>query len=333
MMQVSAKAMALHSDALVIDGLNISHWSDEVVYRHLREGGITAINASVAVWEGTKQTLQNIGRFYRDFAVYSQYIRPVTSVADIHAAKREGKTGVILGFQNSSPIEEDLDLVEVFYRLGVRVIQITYNDLNFVGAGCYERKDVGLSQFGVDLVAEMNRLGMVVDLSHVGYKTTMDAIDVSKDPVWFSHANPMALKEHCRNKTDEQVKFLVSKGGVVGVNIFPPFLKKGYDSTLTDVIDIFDYWVQVAGIDHVSVGLDFTENQSEEWFHWLMWGKRKGSTVTPLELPLKLPAGITRADEMPNLTEGLVGRGYSDEAVRKILGGNVLRLFERVWRS
>jgi membrane dipeptidase len=324
--------MQLHSGAVVIDGLNISHWSDETVYRHLQEGGITATNASVAVWEGTRQTLQNIGRFYRDFEVYSKYIRPVTSVADIHAAKREGKAGIIFGFQNSSPIEEDLDLVEVFFRLGVRVIQITYNDLNFVGAGCYERNDVGLSQFGVDLVAEMNRLGMVVDLSHVGYKTTMDAIEVSKYPVWFSHANPMALKEHCRNKTDEQVKFLVSKGGVVGVNIFPPFLKKAYDSTLEDVIDVFDYWVQVAGIDHVSVGLDFTENQSEDWFHWLMSGKRKGSMVTPLRLPLKLPAGITRADQMPNLTEGLLKRGYSTESIRKILGENVLRLFETVWQ-
>jgi membrane dipeptidase len=331
-MKLSPQAAKLHSDAIVIDGLNISHWSDEVVYRHLREGGITAINASVAVWEGAKQTMQNIGRFYRDFANYSQYIRPVTSVADIRAAKREGKTGIIFGFQNSSPIEEDLDLVEVFYRLGVRVIQITYNDLNFVGAGCYERKDVGLSQFGVDLVQEMNRLGMVVDLSHVGYQTTMEAIEVSAQPVWFSHANPMALKQHCRNKTDNQVKFLVSKGGVVGVNIFPPFLKKGYDSTLEDVIDVFDYWVQVAGIDHVSVGLDFTENQTDEWFRWLMSGKRKDSMVTPLELPLKLPRGISRADEMPNLTQALVTRGYSEGDIRKILGENVLRLFEQVWR-
>lgn len=333
MMPLTTQAAKLHEDAIVIDGLNISHWSDEVVYRHLREGGITAINASVAVWEGAKQTMQNIGRFYKDFATYSQYIRPVTSVAEIRKAKEEGRTGVIFGFQNSSPIEEDLDLVEVFYRLGVRVIQITYNDLNFVGAGCYERRDVGLSEFGVEMVKEMNRLGMVVDLSHVGFQTTMEAIDVSAQPVWFSHANPMALKQHPRNKTDEQVKFLVSKGGVVGVNIFPPFLKKGYEATLEDVIDVFDYWVQIAGIDHVSVGLDFTENQTNEWFHWLMSGKRKDSMVTPLELPLKLPQGITRADEMPNLTQGLVSRGYSEADIRKILGENVLSLFAQVWRD
>lgn len=333
MAQISSEARNLHSQAIVIDGLNISRWGDEIVYRHLREGGISAINASVAVWEGTKQTLQNIGRFYKDFQTYSNYIRPVRSISDIHAAKKEGKTGVILGFQNTSPIEEDLDLIEVFYNLGIRVIQITYNDLNFVGAGCYERNDVGLSQFGVEVVKEMNRLGIVVDLSHVGYKTTMDAIEVSSKPVWFSHANPMALKEHCRNKTDEQVKFLVSKGGLVGVNIFPPFLKKGYESTLEDVIDVFDHWVQVAGIDHVSVGLDFTENQSEEWFRWLMSGKRKDSPVYPLELPLKLPQGITRADEMPNLTEALLKRKYSEESVKKIMGQNILRLFEKVWRE
>ncbi len=333
MTPISREAARLHADAVVIDGLNISHWSDEEVYRHLREGGITAINASVAVWEGARQTMQNIARFYRDFANFDQFIRPVTSVADIYKAKEEGKTGIIFGFQNSSPIEDDLDLVEVFYRLGVRVIQITYNDLNFVGAGCYERQDVGLSQFGVDLVREMNRLGMVVDLSHVGYQTTMDAIETSTQPVWFSHANPMALKQHPRNKTDEQVKFLVSKGGVVGVNIFPPFLKKGSDATLEDVVEVFDYWVQVAGIDHVSVGLDFTENQTNEWFHWLMSGKRKDSMVTPLELPLKLPRGITRADEMPNLTQALMTRGYAEDEIRKILGGNVLRLFEQVWRA
>ncbi len=332
-MRADAAALELHRRSIVIDGLNISRWGDADVYRHLHEGGITAINASLAVWEGTQEALQNIGRFYRDFDRFHQWIRPVARVADIHAAKREKRVGIIFGFQNSSPIEEDLNLVEIFYRLGVRVIQITYNDLNFVGAGCYERNDVGLSQFGVDLVKEMNRLGMVIDLSHVGYKTTMDAIEVSEQPVWFSHANPMALREHCRNKTDEQVKALVAKGGVVGANIFPPFLKKGYESKLEDVVEVLDYWVQVAGIDHVSVGLDFTENQTEEWFHWLMAGKRKDSTVYPLKLPLKLPEGITRSDEMPNLTQALMGRGYSEEDIRKIMGLNVLRLFERVWKD
>ena len=332
-MEPSSEAKELHRRSIIIDGLNVSRWGDEEVYRHLHEGGITAINATVAVWEGSKQTLQNIGRFYRDFETYSKWIRPVASLADLHAAKRDNRVGVVFGFQNSSPIEDDLHLVEVFHRLGVRVIQLAYNDLNYAGAGCYERQDVGLSKFGVDLVKEMNRLGMVVDLSHVGHRTTMDAIELSEHPVWFSHANPRVLCEHPRNKTDDQVRALVARGGVVGANIFPAFLKRGYDSTLDDVLDTIEYWVELAGIEHVSIGLDFTENQSEEWFRWLMAGKRLDSPVFRLKLPLRLPNGIERADEMSNLTAGLLGRGYSHEEVQKILGLNVLRLFEQVWKE
>ena len=255
------------------------------------------------------------------------------SVAEIHRAKQENRVGIILGFQNSTPIEDDLNLVEVFYRLGVRVIQLTYNDLNFVGSGCYERQDTGLSQFGVDLIQEMNRLGIVIDLSHVGYLTSQEAIERSEHPVWFSHVNPTALREHPRNNTDEQVKALAAKGGVVGANIFPAFLKRGYDSTLDDFLDVIDHWVQIAGVDHVAFGLDFTENQSADWFHWIMAGKRRDSTVQPLELPLKLPQGIQRADEIPNITEGLLKRGYSEADVQKILGLNVLRLFEQIWND
>ena len=332
-MGTESEAKQLHERSMVIDGLNVSRWGEEAVYRHLHEGGLTAINATVAVWEGTQGTLRNIARFYKDFDSYSRYIRQVTCLDDIRRAKEEGRVGIIFGFQNSSPIEDDLDLVEVFHRLGVRAIQITYNDLNLVGAGCYERQDVGLSQFGVDLVAEMNRLGMVVDLSHVGHRTTMDAIETSEDPVWFSHTNPKRLCDHPRNKTDDEVKALVAKGGIVGANSFPTFLARGYDSTLEDVLDVVDYWVDLVGIDSVGIGLDFTELHTKEWFNWLMAGKLKGSTVFPLPYPIPLPAGITRADEMPNLTAGLAGRGYSEEDVQKIMGLNVFRLFERVWKE
>ena len=332
-MEMDSRGKELHRRSIVIDGLNVSRWGEEQVYRHLHEGGLTAINATVAVWEGTQGTLRNIARLYKDLGRYPHYIRQVNCLADIRKARDEGRVGIIFGFQNSSPIEDDLDLVEVFHRLGVRTIQITYNDLNLVGAGCYERQDVGLSQFGVDLVTEMNRVGMVIDLSHVGHRTTMDAIESSTDPVWFSHANPKQLCDHPRNKTDEEVKALVAKGGVVGANSFPTFLAHGYDSTLEDVLDVIDYWVDLVGIDQVGIGLDFTELHTSEWFHWLMAGKRKDSTVFPLPYPIPLPTGLTRADEMPNLTAGLLRRGYSEEDVQKVMGINVLRLFEMVWKE
>jgi len=325
-------ATTLHNRSLVIDGLSASRWGSRNVYQHLHEGGVTAVNASLVLWEGMQQTMQTIGRMYRDFETFDEWIRPVTKIEDIHAAKRENRVGIIFGFQNSSPLEGDLNLVEVYYRLGVRVIQITYNDLNYVGAGCYERRDVGLSQFGVDLIQEMNRLGMVVDLSHVGYQTTMDAIEISEQPVWISHANPKALKDHPRNKTDGQVKALVAKGGVIGANIFPPFFKREYDATLEDFLDVIEYWVSVAGIDQVALGLDFTEDQSQEWADWMMLGKRR-DMVVPLEMPVKMPEGIARADEMPNITAGLLRRGYTETEVQKILGLNILGLFEKVWKE
>jgi membrane dipeptidase len=327
------QASKLHRDSIVIDGLNISRWGEPDVYRHLHEGGLTAVHASLATWETKDETLKKIGQMYRDFEQFKEWIRPVHRIADIHAAKEENRVGLFFGFQNSSPLEGDLDMVEIFHRLGVRIIQITYNDLNYAGAGCYERQDIGLSQFGVELVEEMNRLGMVVDLSHVGYKTTMEAIETSKDPVWFSHANPSALYEHVRNKTDEQVQALVAKGGVVGANIFPPFLKKGQQSTIEDLLDILDHWVRIAGIDHVSIGLDYTEKQPAEWFQWLMKGKRRDDPIFNLDLPLQLPKGIERADQFPNITEGLLGRGYAPADVQKILGGNILRLFHDVWKE
>ncbi len=160
----------------------------------------------------------------------------------------------------------------------------------------------------------------------------MDAIEVSEQPVWISHANPKALKDHPRNKTDEQVKALVAKGGVIGANIFPPFFKREYNATLEDFLDVLEYWIGVAGIDHVALGLDFTEDQSQEWADWMMLGKRRDAVV-PLQMPLKMPEGITRADEMPSITAGLLKRGYPEADAQKVIGLNVLRLFEKVWKA
>jgi membrane dipeptidase len=174
---------------------------------------------------------------------------------------------------------------------------------------------------------------MVVDLSHVGPRTTMEAIEVSEAPVWFSHANPMALKKHVRNKTDDQVRALVAKGGLVGANAFPPFLAREYESTLDDFLDVIEHWIKVAGIDHVALGLDFAEGHTNEWFEWLMRGKRKDKMVWPLKLPLPNPRGIEGARDFPNVTEGLLRRGHPEDHVRKIMGGNILRLFERVWKE
>ena len=169
-------ARALHEDAIVIDGLEICRWSREV-FEDMRGGGLTAVNCTCAAWEGFRETMDNIARWQRHFRDNGDLLLQVLTTEDILRAKREGKTGIFLGWQNTWPIEDRIEYLALFHALGVRVAQLTYNTQNLVGSGCWESRDGGLSDFGRDVVDEMNALGMLVDLSHVGPVTTRDAIE------------------------------------------------------------------------------------------------------------------------------------------------------------
>jgi membrane dipeptidase len=329
---VNEKARAVHETATVIDCLEISNWS-ETVFQNMRRGGLTAVNCTCSILEDFRQTVKNIVWWRKAFNKYSNLIMPVQRTSDIKAAKQAGKTGIILGFQNTSAIEEDLDLLTIFHDLGVRVIQLTYMEGNLVGHGCLERIDAGLTSFGLEVIEEMNRLGILIDLSHVGHRTTMEAIEASHKPVAFTHANPKSLCNHPRNKPDEAIKAVAAKGGVVGATIFPLFLPAGNNSTLNDFIDVIDYLVGMIGIDHIAVGTDFTEGQPKEWFDWILTGKSKKGPALELNHPLKNPEGIQGTADFPNLTTALLKRGYSELNVRKILGENMMRLFTQVWRE
>ena len=198
---------------MIIDGLDTSRWGLRSVYLGLRAGDVTAINATIVVWDDYDSALDNIKRWLGWFEQHSDLIRQVTTVDDIHRAKREGRTGVIFGWQNASPIGGDIDRLRLFHRLGVRIIQLTYNERNLLGNGCYERVDEGLSKFGLAVVKEMNRLGILIDLSHCGDRTTDEAIERSTAPVAITHANARSQFDHPRNKTDGTIKRLVERGG------------------------------------------------------------------------------------------------------------------------
>jgi membrane dipeptidase len=170
---------------LIIDGLDTSRWGARSVYEGLRAGRVTAINATVAIWDDYVLALDNIKRWYRYFDDFGDLVRPVTTVADIDSARREARTGVIFGWQNAAPIGGDIDRLRLFHRLGVRIIQLAYNERNPLGNGCYERAYEGLSKFGLAVVHEMNRLGILIDLSHCGDRTTDEAIDESAQPAKF----------------------------------------------------------------------------------------------------------------------------------------------------
>ncbi len=326
------KATQLHTESIIIDCLNISNWQQPEVFANLRRGGLTTINATIAVWENFTETLDAIACWYLRFERYADTIIPIKDITDIQRAKTEKKCGIIFGFQNSSPVEDDLRRLSLLHELGVRIIQITYNNSNFVGSGYVDSPDYGLTKFGVDFIAECNRLGILIDCSHVGYKTTMDAIDASTKPIAFTHVGPRAMCDHPRNKTDEQLKALVAKGGVVGANAFPMFLAAGGQAIISDFLDTVDYMVKLIGIDHVGIGCDFTEGQSREWFRWLFTGRNTDKVPQyQVDWPVMYPKGLQGEADFPNLTRALLQRGYSETDVKKIMGENFLRLFREVW--
>ena len=208
---------------LIIDGLNVSNWESENVYRDLNKGNVNAINATTATWENYSQTLDNIAVWYSKFNNRTD-ISLVRKVDDIFKASDNGQVGIIIGFQNASPIENNLDYLYTFNELNVKIIQFTYHERNLLGNGCYERVDEGITNFGIDAIKIMNEVGILIDLSHVGIVTTMETIEYSEKPVAITHANPKSYHNVPRNKTDEALKLMASKGGIVGVTAIAPFL-------------------------------------------------------------------------------------------------------------
>ena len=238
----------------------------------MRRGGLSAASCTVSVWEGFEDTVANIAdmkaliRDCQDLAIL------VRTAEDIPRAKREGKVGVILSFQNAHACEDHLGHVEAFADMGVRVIQLCYNTQNLVGTGCYER-DGGLSGYGQELIREMNRVGIMVDLSHVGGRTSREAILASTRPVCYSHCAPLGLKEHPRNKSDDELRFIADHGGFVGVTMFPPFLRRGVEATVDDYVEAIGYTIDRVGEDCVGVGTDFTQGYDKGFFDWITHDK------------------------------------------------------------
>lgn len=332
-MEPSYAASKVYNEAVVVDGLNVSNWESPAVFDSLSKGGVTAINATIAVWEGYAEAMDNVAAWIRRFGERRANLSQVTGVQDILDSKRSGKTGVILGWQNASPIENDLNRLYLFYSLGVRVIQLTYNERNLLGNGCWERNDDGLSHFGTDAVREMNRLGILIDLSHVGDRTTLDAIELSDQPVACTHANARSFFGNQRNKTDDALRLIAEKGGVIGATSWPPFLRSGWESTLEDFADAIEDMVERVGIDHVGIGSDYTQGQTKEWFDVLM--SQQGTKLLDRrheypDVPGH-PGGLETPDKMPDIADALVGRGFAADEITKILGGNWLRLFTQVW--
>ena len=321
--------LELHQDAVVFDGLIVSNWSREV-FEDMRRGGITAANCTCSVWEGFHDTMVNVGQWNRWFQEHGDLICKARTTAEIRAAKEQNKTAIVLGFQNTSAFEDRLEFIQIFKDTGVGVAQITYNTQNLAGSGCYESTDSGLSDFGHEVVAEMNRVGMLCDLSHVGSKTSRDVIEASSKPVAYTHCLPAGLKAHPRNKSDEELRFIADHSGFVGVTMFTPFLKRGPESTVDDYIEAIGYVIDIAGEDQVGIGTDFTQGYGEPFFRWITRDKGYARPLTEFG-EIKFPEGFSSIGEFPNLTLAMERAGWTERRIRKILGLNWVRLLEEVW--
>jgi membrane dipeptidase len=319
----------LHDQLIVIDGLIVSNF-DRSIFEDMRRGGITAANCTSSVWENFAATMRNTAQWKRWFREHADLILQVYTTADIQRAKREGKTGIILGWQNTTGIEDHLEYLELFHELGLRIVQLTYNTQNLVGSGCYESRDGGLSDFGRDVLAEMNRLGILCDLSHVGAKTSEDAILASKQRVAYSHCLPAGLKAHPRNKSDAQLRFIADHNGFVGVTMFPPFLKKGASATVDDYVEAIEYVIKLCGEDIVGIGTDFTQGYDRTFFEWITHDKGNGRKLTEFGEVIN-PEGMRRIGDFPNLTAAMEKRGWSEARIAKVMGGNWLQLLLDVW--
>jgi|SoiMetStandDraft_5_1073268.scaffolds.fasta_scaffold77218_1 membrane dipeptidase len=319
----------LHRDMIVIDGLIISKFS-RAVFQDMRNGGLTAANCTCCVWENFEGTMRNIAQWNRLFADNSDLILPVQTIADIRAAKAADKSGIILGFQNISAFEDQVGYVKLFKDCGVGIAQMAYNTQNYCATGCYESVDRGLSDFGHEIVAEMNRVGIMCDLSHVGSRSSEDVIRASKKPVCYSHICPSALKQHPRNKSDAEIKFIVDHGGFVGVTMFPPFLPKGNSSTVEDYVATIEYVIKIAGENAVGIGTDFTQDQDGRFFDWLTHDKGYARQLVHFE-PIQNPQGIGTIGEFPNLTAAMAKAGWPEARIRNVMGENWLRILGEVW--
>ncbi|MEO9273219.1 dipeptidase [Marinomonas sp. 5E14-1] len=321
-------AADLHDKSIIIDGLICAKWNREL-FEDMAKGKLTAANCTVSFWEDFKGTVKNVIEMNQLIEANSDLLLKVYTTKDIQRAKDEGKTGVMMGFQNAHAFEDQIGHVQVFKDLGVGIVQMCYNTQNLVGTGCYER-DGGLSGFGHEIVAEMNRVGMLCDLSHVGPNTAKEVILASKQPVAYSHCLPAGLKEHPRNRTDEELKFIADKGGFVGVTMFAPFLKAGINATVDDYVEAIQYIYNIVGEDAIGIGTDFTQGHGQDFFEYLTHDKGYARRLTRFGEIIN-PLGMRTVGDFPNLTEALLKHGFSERQVEKIMGKNWVNLLKEIW--
>ncbi len=329
-------SLTLHAESIVIDAVCPLVMDEPRYLDWYREGGATAIAPTMGSTENARTSLNRLAAWHR-LLRQRQDLLLVRQASDIETAKRSGRLGIYLHFQGTDAVEDNLDLIDLYKALGVGVIQLTYNVKNRVGDGCEERTDSGLSRYGVKLIERLNAARVIVDCSHTGLRTSLDAIECSTAPVVLSHSNLNSVHPSARNVSAALLEAIARSGGVIGVAGFPAMVASAAVPTLDQFIAHIDGIVQQVGIDCVGLGIDYylgqagvasDEDATRIYNDAVRTGVWSAAYSPP---PHRYPAGIDTPRTLPNLTRGLLGRGYREPDVRKILGENWLRVMRAVW--
>jgi membrane dipeptidase len=327
----------MNKDMLLIDGLQYVNLNREL-FEKAQRAGLHAIHVTIAYWENSRETLENIGRWNRHFLDHSDLITPVHSAVDILEAKRLGKVGIIFGFQNCSPIEDDVNMVQILHQLGVRIMQLSYNNQSLLATGCYEEQDGGITRFGREVIKEMNRVGMIIDMSHSAEKSTLEAIEISERPIAITHANPTFFYGALRNKSDHVLRALGESKGMLGFSMYPFHLKNSSDCTLQEFCQMIMQTAELIGIDRLGIGSDLCENWDYSVLEWMRSGRwttgvdhGEGTAEKP-SWP-RQPQWFTGPKDMQGVAQGLKETGFSESDVAQIMGQNWLSFFEKSFIS
>ena len=317
-----------------IDNLQYCKWSREV-FKINREAGLDAVHVTVVYHEDYDEFLARVKEWDKHFQENSDLIFLGKSHEDIERAKLEKKTAIFFGFQNCSPIEDDIGLVEKIYEYGCRFMQLTYNNQSLLATGCYEKNDSGVTNFGKEAIREMNRLGIVIDMSHSGEKSTLDAIEISDKPIAITHANPNFWYKALRNKSDQLLKTLSESGGMLGLSLYSHHLKNGSDCTLDSFCEMAAKTCELMGVKNVGIGSDLCLNQPDSIVEWMRngtWAKKKNygeGSKKKQGFPKKQDWYID-ARGFKNLENGLRKVGFNEMEVNNILGNNWYNFYKGI---
>ncbi len=315
-----------------IDALQYANWSQKI-FRQMREGGVDAVHVTIAYHENFRETVANIEQWNSFFERFPDLIFQGRTGADVRLARETGRTAIFYGFQNPSPIEDDIRLVEILHTLGARFMQLTYNNQSLLASGCYESKDTGITRMGREVIEEMNRVGLVVDMSHSAERSTLEAMEISSRPIVITHANPAFWEPTLRNKSLAILEALGQSGGMLGFSMYPHHLKGKGECTLQSFCEMIARTAEIMGVDHIGLGSDLCQDQPDSVVEWMRvgrWTKKidygEGSAKNAGFPPM--PGWFNDNRDFGNIEQGLLDVGFSVEDTVKIMGNNWLRFFD-----